>query len=441
MTTLQLEAFRQLLDYFIKGVKVEHQHLMMSYSYIFFENTDFPEIEMYELEDAVVYLKLLREENGLLTIDELKAYYEQRFAEQMERLDVVERTEVRSHLLIKLQSDLFAGKEHLWRPSVNSLATQGSGRVTTWVNPKGDIEYLMPEISFLLFGKLAMRVDAFNCTAKKMSTSFICPENYLRNFSTHERLELVFVYDAHLHKGVLDHRKPDRFLDINNQCRPIDRLKEQGKSFLHYLDSLYTHLYEIIRLEKPITGSRVKKEIAQWIFLAKYLFDCNATWQEHLHDRGMEFQSCVRRPDLKAGDNWKSSIIDFFESCYDDSFQFRKWEILKSPPGTVWITSDNPGFIAGPGDAEHLRAQVIGSCFWKVVADKNTFYFPFSKDYCLRIIPEEEKPRKSAHGKEIEFVQTSEEELNNVNQLAVAAHPRFLIAGDKSVLAQLQHFA
>ena len=95
-----------------------------------------------------------------------------------------------------------------------------------------------------------------------------------------------------------------------------------------------------------------------------------------------------------------------------------------------WVTSDKPGIVLDY--REEAQQSIFSANLLRHLKGIRSFYYPLSKDYCLRLEP-------SMTGKDMTFSTirvevSSEEEVKEVNTLMGSLGKEMVIASDRQIL-------
>lgn len=113
-----------------------------------------------------------------------------------------------------------------------------------------------------------------------------------------------------------------------------------------------------------------------------------------------------------------------------ESLSDKQWSILKSPQHMSWVTSDKPGIVIDK--REEAERFIFSANLLRHLKGIRSFYYPLSKDYCLRLEPSTNK--KDMTFSTIRVQVSSEEEVKEVNTLMGSLGKEMVISSDKQIL-------
>lgn len=183
---------------------------------------------------------------------------------------------------------------------------------------------------------------------------------------------------------------------------PADMLRNHRQRLK--VKTMYRTIRRSVREEQPIESEEVQTLLSRIMMIAK--FNNPAFMAQH-----------------------QATSAHLYRQ-YSQFLRKKKWAVLKSPSGHGWRTTDNPGISI---DVDMMTAGLHDTWadpFWKCVNERSVIYFPLSHDYCLRLTPDQEQSVPNHHGFYIGFEDSSEQEFQVINKLAIASEPDILISAD-----------
>jgi len=113
-----------------------------------------------------------------------------------------------------------------------------------------------------------------------------------------------------------------------------------------------------------------------------------------------------------------------------ESLSDKQWSILKSPQHMSWVTSDKPGIVIDK--REEAERFVFSANLLRHLKGIRSFYYPLSKDYCLRL--EHSTAERDMTFSTIRVEVSSEEEVKELNALMGSLGKEMVISSDKQIL-------
>jgi Protein of unknown function (DUF4238) len=113
-----------------------------------------------------------------------------------------------------------------------------------------------------------------------------------------------------------------------------------------------------------------------------------------------------------------------------ESLADKQWSILKTPHHMSWVTSDKPGIVIDK--REEAKQSIFSANLLRHLKGIRSFYYPLSKDYCLRLEPS--TIEKDMAFSTIRVEMSSEEEVKEVNAMMGSLGKEMVIASDKQIL-------
>jgi hypothetical protein len=267
-----------------------------------------------------------------------------------------------------------------------------------------------------------------------MSTLHFLPSCYFKQFSPDDNYGKIFLGNS-VCKDVYKYRnsKTKVFLSPRNKPDSSDyewffnQLRER-------LEILYYDIFDILRSEVTIESDAVKRQLTTWISSTQYL-SFWATHYDYDHLRGFYERYSLSSKDYNQDGN---NILSIFDEYYETKLRNRSWEILKSPPGSYWLTSDNLGFIVRKKQMTIENCEPIAQHPLDQLEKNVDLYYPLSKQYCLKIYENKTITRGPWNDSVIRFIESTFEEFRRVNRFTFLTHSHFVIAGDKTAFEELQ---
>lgn len=238
--------------------------------------------------------------------------------------------------------------------------------------------------------------------SKKHFKQHIIPKTYLKHFSINEDGNALYVIDNH------DEYK--RKIQIKNSGDKIFWEKKFYNSIqfssatileeiLSSIESLYNKLMLRLKSDMEIEDLDTKLNLITWIFSAiqrtpqkrfnyRRMLDLNI-WLKRVYPdlddlpsiEGTDLDNLAKELHLRefADESIRSKKLEEFTSFAMN----KRWEILKCPYGSYWITTDNPGFLIKFNEIEN---SLVCNPSWNF-SSADGMFFPLSKDYAIHIFP------------------------------------------------------
>jgi hypothetical protein len=379
----QTDLLKVLLGRFVNLMYVNDEELERMHDFIFCTRPVSEAImeDKSEIYETLDFLKDLAEDNNLTSVTDLLRYFDN----QIELSDAI-ITEERNRL--PLFNEEFMTHDFLVQKLHEELSKQA--RIQFLENHYINVmpKFLRPvNILYGCGDRLQMLPN----------TDDIHFENYYKAFAPQRELYPKVISFLKKLKGFFS-------VAVKKRVR-----KERIK-----VKQLYRQIYDCIEKEQPIENEQMRLMLSKIMLIAKY--------------NNPEFRT--KQLTLKEGkgrsDN-KESKSDFAVSKkYYQYLTQKQWTVLKSPQGSSWNTTDNPGFSIDMNAVTEMN-QIVPDPYWTDVSTNSLIYFPLSDQYCLRLVPGNDSPVEPQETR-IDFMHCTLEELNVVNKLSLASHPQVLIS-------------
>jgi hypothetical protein len=246
---------------------------------------------------------------------------------------------------------------------------------------------------------------------------------YFRQFTDWERAGQMYVLEYYSDLGV----EECTVGEIANKLAAIEPTGTEDDGNILFQSGNPIHFYydKLLRLvldnEDQIDLS-FKVGITCWLLLTQSdHFDLMADREGPRQVNGKEWQAPTRFPELFE------CLVYFFlvESLAD-----KQWSILKTPLHMSWVTSDKPGIVIDK--REEAKQSIFSVNLLRHLKGIRSFYYPLSKDYCLRLEPS--TIEKGLAFSTIRVEVSSEEEVKEVNAMMGSLGKEMVIASDKQIL-------
>jgi hypothetical protein len=246
---------------------------------------------------------------------------------------------------------------------------------------------------------------------------------YFRQFTEREHAGQMYVLEYYSDLGI----EVCTVGEIANKLAAIEptETEDDGVSLLQPGNPIHFYYDKLLRLvfdhEDQIDLS-FKVGMTSWLLLTQIdHFDLMADLEAPGHIDGKEGQMPTHFPKLFEG--W----VYFFlvESLAD-----KQWSILKTPHHLSWVTSDKPGIVIDK--QEEAKRSIFSKNLLRHLKGIRSFYYPLSKDYCLRLEPS--TAAKDIASSTIRVEVSSEEEVKEVNAMMGSLGKEMVIASDKQIL-------
>ncbi|SEL64087.1 hypothetical protein SAMN04488505_102741 [Chitinophaga rupis] len=208
--------------------------------------------------------------------------------------------------------------------------------------------------------------------------------------------------------------------------------------FVTEMEAAYENYIKIIKAERPMTATKLKKGLIEWLLYSKLRKPDNCkVFFDHLRPSSM---APANHENHKLSlVKVRSQLAAIVSELYDKKLSLKKWTILKSPPGHTWITSDNAGFSINIQEwYRHSRHRPVVDTLLVNIKQDSAIYFPLSASYCLRIHPYDlnDACYSDADHTIIAFEECSEQELTIINRLTYCTQEQFTVTVDLKSLEQ-----
>jgi hypothetical protein len=235
-------------------------------------------------------------------------------------------------------------------------------------------------------------------------------DNYYRAFTPHKKV----------HTGIISIIKKIKSLFSifwkNPLKIPTDMIRDYRER--SKVRSLYETVIRTVRKEQPIADGAVKRKLRKIMLMAK--LNNPAFAAEH------QFPT-KQKEKMKRTDNKNDGII--YRKVYE-FLEKKKWSVLKSPAGYCWSTTDNPGFSVDIDMLNSADHATMADPYWRRMNERSIVYFPLTHDYCLRMVPDSNLLQHNHHSSFIAFEQSTEQEFEVINKLAIVSQPDVLISSE-----------
>jgi hypothetical protein len=246
---------------------------------------------------------------------------------------------------------------------------------------------------------------------------------YFRQFTEQERDDQMYVLEYYSDLGV----EECTVGEIANKLAAIEPIgtEEDGVLLFQPGSPIHFNYDKLLRLvldnEDQIDLS-FKVGITCWLLLTQSdHFDLMADRQGPGQINRKEGQTPDRFPEL-----FECWVYFFLVESLAD----KQWSILKTPHHMSWVTSDKPGIVIDK--REEAKQSIFSVNLLRHLKGIRSFYYPLSKDYCLRLEPS--TIEKGMAFSTIRVEVSSEEEVKEVNAMMGSLGKEMVIASDKQIL-------
>ena len=243
---------------------------------------------------------------------------------------------------------------------------------------------------------------------------------YFRQFTERERAGQMYVLEYYSDLGV----EECTVGEIANKLAAIEPIGTEDDGALLFqpgnpIHFNYDKLLRLVLDSKEQIDLSFKVGITCWLLLTQSdHFDLMADREGPGQING---QASDRFPELF--ERW---VYFFLVECLAD----KQWSILKTPHHMSWVTSDKPGIVIDK--REEAKQSIFSANLLRHLKGVRSFYYPLSKDYCLRLEPP--TTEKDIAFSTIRIEVSSEEEVKEVNALMGSLGKEMVIASDKQIL-------
>ena len=246
---------------------------------------------------------------------------------------------------------------------------------------------------------------------------------YFRQFIEREHVGQMYVLEYYSDLGV----EECTVGEVANKLAAIEPTATEGDGALQFQTGNPIHFYydKLLRLvldnEDQIDLS-FKVGITCWLLL---------TQSDH-------FELMAHRKEPRQINDNEELVATPFPELFEcwvyffliESLADKQWSVLKTPQHMSWVTSDKPGIVLDY--REEAQQSIFSANLLRHLKGIRSFYYPLSKDYCLRLEP-------SMTGKDMTFSTirvevSSEEEVKEVNTLMGSLGKEMVIASDRQIL-------
>ena len=185
----------------------------------------------------------------------------------------------------------------------------------------------------------------------------------------------------------------------------------------------YDRLLELVLGDASRMDFSFKVGVTCWLLLTQ--LDHGELIEEREQQRGISLKAADAP--VRATELFECSVYFFLAGALAD----KQWSILKSPSHLSWVPCDRPGFVIDP----HAEAKqpIFSTNLLRNLKGIRSFYYPLSKDYCLRLDPATNGMDGSIFSP-IRVELSSEQEVNAVNELTISVGKELVVSSDKRIL-------
>lgn len=451
---METAIMKSLLENFIDEVTLTSDQLTEAKNYLFGEADTISFPEDLQIIETLTYLKEIIDENNFGYLDELDGYFKEKKKRYAKFLwNVTESTEWREN-------------PNQYKPknaNVGDYLNQAATKSIEWDNliypPHNTYGfqrylktlsiYVREKVTSSLKASIshynAFSVNLDSCTANlNLGYNLGCYfsgrkklQGYFEKFSGSENRREIMVWTAkEVQKSNLNNHNLISFDYLNGS---IIHKNTNTELALDGTSKLYDNIVWHIQQEKTIWDKSIKEEIVEWLCYSKFhsvSLKSSITLISDLIDTNK--QSVITNTECLHSQKHDNAAE--CKESYKVLLTQKKWRILKSPPGSAWLTSDNPGFGIHLTELFSKPLEMIADGTLNTIRPDTLIYYPLSSDYCLRIQPNTTDFESNHLSDEspIEFEQSTQVEFEIVNRLTFSTKNEIIITRDKESLEQLE---
>ncbi len=397
--------------------------------YLFIELYPIPEFITAEHKSTLEYLKDVAMENQLQDLRSMEMYFERLVTEAEKDIeDSIRESEKQSNIIshssswcLPISKNEGVISEHISNLKTNFFILFDALCIDVYKNvqanpniPTLSHSYLNERpINHLLFS------GSYHCITKIHAHHFTDIDTfstiYIRNKKVDKTVDI-----NELEQLII---APHHGTHVNSYCHVL------GETFTNRFDIHYDYLITRLSKEEPIFDQNFKLHLIQWLLYFKLrniestlLMSCITDWSQ------LELNNCAS----KFYDKFQELTLWFYEK----QFSGKNWEILKSPIGHSWLTTEDPGFSIDINAFISLHKPLQPDSDFKNLEKTSVIYFPLSKNYCLRIQPQINNTQNETDesSQPIFFKDSTNIEFETINSMTVSTNKEVLISADKKTL-------
>lgn len=234
----------------------------------------------------------------------------------------------------------------------------------------------------------------------------ILPKTYLKYFTQNDSGKGIITLDIASQKQKAEYKNQGDKIFWGKYYYKDTRLEDSlaiEKYFGRIIEPTYNDLIKKIRLEVEIKDWGVKLLFLQWLIFSKLRspvfrndFEMKLRFQNKINKILPKDSSFIISEILANIDNYSKEFhLDHFidDTLFDKTVGniisgliVKKWKILRTPNGSYFWTSDNPGFSLNIDQYEKTKI-LIPSKYLENFTCSSIHYYPLTKDYCLEFGP------------------------------------------------------
>ncbi|TDW97144.1 DUF4238 domain-containing protein [Dinghuibacter silviterrae] len=381
-------ALLKILFRFQDDISIEVEDLTAIYVFLFSDKPVYLTLQQPSLRAVVETLKEVVDTHHMTSLGQISDYFDQ------QKL-------LLSDFLSEVQAEIDINRK--WANDHLTYSSLKEGIVKRLFIPSSTYFSIAQEKGDLFNELYSAQQDAY--------THFF--GRYLHQFAEYDH---VFVLLDACHSQI-------SFKNLNEVVGQVKKLSQMDcyadpmeVSMNNNIMGIYDKLLELIAEERPLSDMKFKLGLTTWLCHIKCDYREDSSSSNELYSYAWDHY------------NFYEEVSVFYYRILAD----KKWSILKSPKNLSWLTSDNPGFVVEKDDSGTVKVET--NHIWDRMQSKIArFYYPLSKEYCLRI-ESESFVKQSEMDVPIEFVDCSENEWQEINEQTIQVSKEMVISSDRKML-------
>lgn len=398
--SIQTELLKQILNQLQDNLLIEEEQLEALYNHLFDPDGINVRIEDEQLKESIKFLKHLMQVDQLTTLEQVLAYFEEEKSAMADYAATIAKTYDNGNTWENLSKSIFLTYS---------------------------LQVVDPDVRLAVEEYLTRNKEEFSIPMAM--GSYAKPiKRYLNQFTDHIEGNMIFILHGAMHREIEARKVSDVYWKFD-QVNHIYPLCNYRKPLLdQVITTNYDELLGKISSEVPLYDMSIKVGLTTLFLCTK--INCKNP-----------FNIDLSIPISKKTEHAKYLFdYDVIRSClekfYSETLADKKWAILKSPTGYSWLTSDNPGFVIERN--ENGIGYIESEHIWDRLRSRNArFYYPLSKDYCLRIGSDKNHDMTDEESY-IDFEQSSKEEWFEVNSSTFQTSKEMVIASEPNILEKFK---
>ncbi len=425
-----IQLLTNLLMRFHDAIAFTTSQLGMIRRYLFIELYPIPEFITDEHRTTLEYLKDVARENKLHDLRAMERYFEALVTEAEKDIeDSIKKSDKDFNIIaqapflyMNVNKDGYVAAQHTSNLKASFFILFDALCLEVYKNvlfepgilPLLNHSYLKEEpVKPLLFS------GSYHCITKI----------HAHHFTDIDTFSTIYIRNKKVHKTIaineLDQLliAPHHGTHVNSCCHVL------GETFTNRFDTHYDYLITRLSKEEPIFDENFKLHLIQWLLYFKL-----KNIESH------QLRSCITDWSQFELSSYAGKFYDRFQELtllfYENQFSDKNWEILKSPNGHSWLTTEDPGFSIDINAFISVHKPLQPDPDFKNLEKTSVIYFPLSKNYCLRIQPQINNTETEADEsfQPIFFKDSTNIEFETINSMTVSTNKEMLISADKETL-------